>query len=48
MQKAVKVRDGDTPETLQKKSHAARRMEDSPGGSRKYRDEIVRKKAEEK
>ena len=31
MQKAVKVREGDTPEKI----HAARRMEDSPGGSRK-------------
>ena len=48
MQKAVRVRDGDTPETGQRESHAPRRMENTPGGSGKISDEIVRKKAEEK
>ena len=48
MQKAVKVRDGDTPETLQKRVMRLAEWKILPAAAEKISDEIVRKKAEEK
>jgi len=48
MQKAVKVRDGDTPETLQKRIMRLAEWKILPAAAEKISDEIVRKKAEEK
>ena len=48
MQKAVRVRDGDTPETLQKRDMRLAEWKILPAAAEKISDEIVRKKAEEK
>ena len=48
MQKAVRVRDGDTPETLQKRVMRLAEWKILPAAAEKISDEIVRKKAEEK
>ena len=48
MQKAVKVRDGDTPETLQKRVMRLAEWKILPAAAEKISDEIVREKAEEK
>ena len=48
MQKAVKVRDGDTPETLQKRVMRLAEWKILPAAAEKISDEIVRKKAEDK
>ena len=48
MQKAVKVRDGDTPEALQKRVMRLAEWKILPAAAEKISDEIVRKKAEEK
>lgn len=44
MQKAVKVRDGDTPETLQKRVMRLAEWKILPAAAEKISDEIVRKK----
>ena len=48
MQKAVRVRDGDTPETLQKRVMRLAEWKILPAAAEKISDEIVREKAEEK
>ena len=48
MQKAVKVRNGDTPETLQKRVMRLAEWKILPAAAEKISDEIVREKAEEK
>ena len=48
MKKAVRVRDGDTPETLQKRVMRLAEWQILPAAAEKISDEIVRKKAEEK
>ena len=48
LKKGVKVRDGDTPETLQKRVMRLAEWKILPAAAEKISDEIVRKKAEEK